>query len=79
MKHIPSMHNNRAQYHGACTFQTNHEDCMLPEHVDLIEHCEKMGLAELTGKNLNTLDVIYAVYLMGQGGLGGAMLKDGAG
>ena len=46
---------------------------MLSEHVDLIEHCEKMVLAELMGKILNPLDVIYAVYLIGQGGLGGAM------
>ena len=33
--------------------------------------CEKMGLSELMGKHLKTLDVIYAVSLMGQGGLGG--------
>ena len=46
---------------------------MLPGHVDSIGHSEKLGLTELTGKNSNTLDVIYAVYLMGQGGLGGAM------
>ena len=40
---------------------------------DLEGQSEKMGLAELTGNNLNALDVIYVVYLMGQGGLGGAI------
>ena len=41
--------------------------------VDLVGQCEKMGLADFTGNILNPLSFIYAVYLMGQGGLGRAM------
>ena len=41
--------------------------------------CVRTGLAELTGGILNPQGFIYVVYLMGQGELGGAMCKDGAG